>query len=69
MAGARLVGAVSPVAVVAVGGGVQVLATALLTVGAFGVLIDPLIPPFAWGQKQLAQRGQTFTVAQEKTDD
>lgn len=69
MAGARLVGAVSPIAVVAVGGGVQVLAVTLLAVGAFGVLLDPLIPPFDWAPKRLSQRERTLTVSQERTDD
>jgi hypothetical protein len=69
MAGARLVGAVSPVAVVAVGAGVEIVAGVLLAVGAFGVLLDPLIRPFAWARDQVAGREQPFTVPQEKIDD
>ncbi len=69
MAGARILGAVSPVALVAVGGGVETVATALLAIGAFGVLLDPLIPPFAWAKDRVGGRGQPLTVSQEKTDD
>lgn len=54
MAGARLLGAVSPVAVVAVGAGVETVAATLLAVGAIGVLLDPLIPPFAWARDRRA---------------
>lgn len=66
MAGARLLGAVSPVAVVAVGAGIETVAGTLLAVGVFGVLLDPFTRPFAWARDEVAGREQTFTIPQEQ---
>lgn len=53
----------------AAGAGVDAVSAALFAVGAFGVLLDPVIPPFAWARDRVAGGEQTFTIPQEQTDD